>query len=170
MKIGVLSDTHIPGKVKTLPDEVIQAFKNVDHIIHAGDIISLEVIELLETLSPVTAVSGNIDPEEVQAVLGSKEILNFNGYRIGITHGHGKSGKTIERAIKCFESDKVDCIVFGHSHIPYCEYINSVLMFNPGSPTDKRRNKFFSIGMIEISNEIRANHIYFSAGTEPNVI
>lgn len=161
MKVGVLSDTHIPLRAKKLPHEVLQAFKKVDHIIHAGDIISYEVLDVLESLAPVTAVSGNVDPEQLQDVLGDKKIITLNGYRIGVTHGHGKSGRTLERAIKCFENDLVDCIIFGHSHIPYCEVRSQILLFNPGSPTDKRRNQFFSFGILELGNEIDAKHIFF---------
>jgi putative phosphoesterase len=161
MKVGVLSDTHIPSKAKALPVEVIQAFREVDHIIHAGDITSMDVLDTLKGLAPVTAVSGNIDSDPVWAALNRKEIIVLNGYRIGVVHGDGKSGKTLDRVIKCFNHDDVDCIIFGHSHIPYCEQIDNVLLFNPGSPTDKRRNKFFTFGIIELENGIRAKHICF---------
>ena len=161
MKIGVLSDTHIPTRKKVLPEAVIEAFRTVDHIIHAGDISCLEVLEVLNSLAAVTAVAGNIDPDEIQTALGMKRIITLNGYRIGITHGHGKSGKTVDRAVRCFENDGVDCIVFGHSHNPFCEYRDHILLFNPGSPTDKRRNEFFSFGILELGNAIKAEHIFF---------
>ena len=161
MKVGVLSDTHIPSKAKALPNVVIQAFKGVDHIIHAGDINSFEVLDALECLAPVTAVSGNIDPIQIQEVLSDKIIVTLNGYRIGITHGHGRTGKTLDRAIKCFQDEDVDCIIFGHSHIPYCEFRNNILLFNPGSPTDKRRNEYFSFGILELEDGIKAKHIFF---------
>lgn len=161
MKVGVLSDTHIPAKAKALPDEVMQAFKEVDCIIHAGDITSLEILDTLNTLAPVIAVSGNGDHDKLQAILSNKEMITLNGYRIGITHGHGSTGKTLDRVIKCFKNDSVDCIIFGHSHIPYCETINRVLLFNPGSPTDKRRNEFFSFGILDLGERIEAKHIFF---------
>lgn len=162
MKAGVLSDTHIPKRAKGLPEKVIQAFRNVDHIIHAGDITSPEVLSELERLAPVIAVSGNVDPEPLQKALGSKKIITLNGYTIGITHGHGSGGKTLDRAMKCFEKDDVDCIIFGHSHNPFCEYINGILMFNPGSPTDKRRNELYSFGILELEEEIKAKLIFFA--------
>lgn len=161
LKIGVISDTHIPFRAKQLPIEVLQALRDVDHIIHAGDIASLEVLDVLNRLAPVSAVSGNVDPPEVRELLGTKKIITLEGYRIGITHGHGKNGSTPERAVKCFESDPVDCIVFGHSHMPFCDYANGILLFNPGSPTDKRRNEFFSYGILELGTAVRANHIFF---------
>lgn len=161
IKIGVISDTHIPFRARQLPAEVLQAFRDVDHIIHAGDITSLEVLEVLKRYAPVTAVSGNVDPPEVRELLRTREIITLKGYRIGITHGQGTTGRTLDRAVKCFDGDHVDCIVFGHSHIPFCDYVKGILLFNPGSPTDKRRNEFFSFGILELGDDIRANHVYF---------
>ncbi len=163
MKVGVLSDTHIPKRAGGLPKEVIQAFRNVDHIIHAGDIACPEVLEELAHLAPVTAVGGNVDPESLQKALGSKKIINLNGFRIGVAHGHGTAGRTLDRVLKCFEQDQVDCMIFGHSHIPFCEYRNNILLFNPGSPTDKRRNQLFSFGILELSHEIQAKHVFFES-------
>lgn len=161
MKIGVLSDTHIPSRAKALPEIVLQAFQEVDYIIHAGDITSPEVLDTLNTLAPVIAVSGNVDPDKLRAILSDKEIVALDGYRIGVTHGHGSTGKTLDRVIKCFQNDPVDCIIFGHSHIPYCEKKDHVLLFNPGSPTDKRRNRFYSFGILELGSGIEARHIFF---------
>lgn len=161
MKVGVISDTHIPGKAKALPVEVLKAFQEVDCILHAGDITSLEVLDMLKTVAPVIAVTGNRDPDKLQEILSDKEIITLEGFRIGLTHGHGSSGKTLDRVIKSFELDSVDCIIFGHSHIPYCKTLNRVLLFNPGSPTDKRRNEFFSFGILELGDKIEANHIFF---------
>lgn len=161
MKIGVISDTHIPSKAKSLPDEVLRAFREVDHIIHAGDIVSLEVLDTLNRFAPVTVVGGNVDPPEVRELLGAKKIITLGGYRIGTTHGDGKTGRTVDRAVKCFVGDHVDCIVFGHSHTPFCDLVNGILLFNPGSPTDKRRNEFFSFGMLELGTVICAYHIFF---------
>jgi len=160
-KIGVLSDTHIPKKAKKLPEIVLRTFKSVDHIIHAGDILSIDVIMELEALAPVTAVAGNVDPPELRKLLGEKRIINFGRFRIGIFHGHGSKSNTLGRAVECFKDDVVDCIIFGHSHIPYCDYYQKTLMFNPGSPTDKRRNKQYSFGIMEYNHTIKAQHIYF---------
>lgn len=161
MKVGVLSDTHIPSRAKALPEVLLQAFKEVDYIIHAGDITSLEVLDTLNTLAPVIAVSGNVDPDKLREILSDKEIVALEGYRIGVTHGHGRTGKTLDRVIKCFQNEPVDCIIFGHSHIPYCEKKDHILLFNPGSPTDKRRNRFYSFGILELVSGIEARHIFF---------
>ncbi|MDF3001310.1 MAG: phosphodiesterase, family [Bacillota bacterium] len=162
MRVGVLSDTHIPSKSKRLPEELTTAFRQVDHIIHLGDIISQSVLDELGALSPVTAVSGNADPEQLQQRLGAKKLINLEGFRVGIVHGHGTSGKTADRAFRAFAGEGVDCILFGHSHIPLCEFREQILMFNPGSPTDKRRNSFYSFGILELDTQIRAMHCFFN--------
>lgn len=157
----MLADTHIPKKAKELPDIILEAFKDADHIIHAGDILSLSVIRQLAQLAPVTAVAGNIDPPELRELLGEKKIISLGKFRIGVCHGHGDKGNTLGRAIACFKNDAVDCIVFGHSHIPYCAYHDQILLFNPGSATDKRRNRQYSFGIIEYHHTINAEIIYF---------
>lgn len=167
MKIGVLSDTHIPGRAKQLPEFLVESLKKVEHIIHAGDIANWNVIEKLEEIAPVTAVAGNADPQELRERLGEKKVAVLGGYRFGIFHGHGEKGKTVDRAIHCFENDQVDCIIFGHSHNPYCRLHGKTLLFNPGSPTDKRRNEYYSFGIIEISETILPRLIYFNRDGTP---
>ena len=161
MRIGVLSDTHIPGRAKKLPEELIREFQSVDHIIHAGDVTSDSVLNELELIAPVTAVAGNVDPQTLQQELGMKKLITLGGFRIGIVHGHGTYGKTADRAFLTFKDEAVDCIVFGHSHIPLCEYRENLLLFNPGSPTDRRRNKFYSFGILELDQIIQAKHHFF---------
>ncbi len=164
MIIGVLSDTHIPKRAKKLPLTVLEILGRTDHIIHAGDIITLDVIETLKKLAPVTAVAGNADPPEIRQMLGEKKIITLGGFDFGIFHGHGQKGKTVKRAFDCFRDERVDCVIFGHSHNPFCSYENGVLLFNPGSPTDKRRNKNYSIGMIEINGkEITPRILFFNS-------
>jgi putative phosphoesterase len=160
-RIGVLSDTHIPNRAKELPLALLKAFENVDHIIHAGDVAILDVILQLEKLAPVTAVAGNIDPPELRGILREKNIEQFGSFHIGVFHGHGSKGNTVSRALDCFHNDEVDCIIFGHSHIPYMAYHDHILLFNPGSPTDKRRNERYSFGIIEIDGTLTANHVFF---------
>lgn len=162
MIIGVVSDTHIPGKAKTLPDFVLCYMRGADHIIHAGDIRCAQVLEQLSRFAPVTAVAGNADPPEMAETLGDKSIVMLGGYRFGITHGHGRGGSTVSRAAARFAQDDVDCIIFGHSHIPLCMEQGGVLLLNPGSPTDKRRNLHYSFGLIDTGERLAARIVHFS--------
>ena len=166
MIIGVLADTHISGRAKRLPLFLIKSFRQADHIIHAGDITTMDVIASLEELAPVTAVAGNLDPADIQERFGEKKIIKLGDYNFGIFHGHGSKSNTGQRALDCFRNDWVDCIIFGHSHQPVCAHEGGILLFNPGSPTDKRRNMYYSFGLIEIDAEIRPRIIYFNKNGE----
>lgn len=150
MKIGVLSDTHIPNRARGLPPQIFTAFKDVDMILHAGDLVQEEVLLDLLALAPVEAVAGNMDPFHLKKRLGEEKLLHIEGLRIGLTHGHGDRGRTMERAYQAFADQAPHCIVFGHSHQPYNQIYQGVLLFNPGSPTDKRREKYPSYGILEI--------------------
>lgn len=164
MLIGVVSDTHITGRGRKLPPVLIEGLSQVDAIIHAGDWMTLDVYEELSKLAPVQGVAGNGDGDEVSRYFGMKRIADYAGIRIGIVHGHEGPGKTTpERARLAFRDDTPDIVVFGHSHIPMQKRAGSVLLFNPGSPTDKRRQPLYSYGLIHIRDgEFAAEHRYFS--------
>jgi len=161
MKICVLSDTHMARKAAGLPVILSETMKTADYIFHAGDIGDISLITALEAYAPVTAVAGNTDTEDMKRALGLKKIVSLEGMNFGLFHGHGEKGKTINRVLDCFRQDALDCIVFGHSHNPYIGYHNGTLLFNPGSPTDKRRNEYFSFGILDVGQRIVPRHVYF---------
>lgn len=160
MIIGVVADTHMPRRGKRFPTALVAGLDGVDMIIHAGDITEGWVLEELSKLAPVTAVAGNVDSPEVAEANGYRKTLDIQGKTIGVFHGHGSGGKTVERAYSAFSG--ADCIVFGHSHIPYCRRHGDVLMFNPGSPTDKRRQPQYSYGLLFVEDIITGKIIYFT--------
>jgi putative phosphoesterase len=163
MKIGVLSDTHIPRRRRSLPGFIWEVFDGVDLILHAGDIVEEGVLTDLQSIAPVDAVGGNMDPEDlyISFKLPRKKIIHAGQKKIGLIHGDGMSGTTLERAGKAFAGERVDCVVFGHSHQPFNEVRNGILMFNPGSCTDPRREPRPSCGILHISNTIKGEIIYF---------
>lgn len=162
MKIGVLSDTHVPTRARSVPAPVLQAFQGVDAILHAGDLADESVLRQLERLAPVYAVRGNVDPPNLWHRLPARRLVTLGGVRIGLVHGDGTSGSTVERARRAFRADGVDCIVFGHSHEPYCERRDGVLLFNPGSPTDRRRQPQHSYGFLTITDgRVEGRILYF---------
>ena len=151
MRIGVISDTHIPDQAQEIPSEILDAFKHVDMVIHCGDILSLEVLETLKKSCPqVKAVWGNMDPYEVRGKLPEKEIIEVEGQRIGVMHGFGHPKGLTELLANAFKDDKVDLIAFGHSHNPVNIKVGGVIYFNPGSATDKVFADYNSYGIIEI--------------------
>jgi len=161
MLIGVLSDTHIPNRAKSIPKEIFHGFANVDMIIHAGDICEEYVLDELELIAPVKAVLGNTDGWDLHKKIPRKQILDVKGYKIGIIHGDGDEGSILQRVLDAFKGDKVDCIVFGHSHRAFNSLSGDILLFNPGSSTDKRLSKYFSYGLLQIGDTIETKIVYF---------
>ncbi len=151
MKIGVISDTHIPKRAKKIPAQVYQVFAGVGMIIHAGDLIERRLLKELSLLAPVEAVAGNMDPPELARELGYSKMIVVEKVEIGLIHGFGDHSTTLLRAYNAFRDESPDCIVFGHSHQPYNDKYQGILLFNPGSPTDKRRQPFPSVGLLEVT-------------------
>ena len=159
MKIGVISDTHIPEQTEALPEKVLEALRGSDLILHAGDLTDQEVLETLETIAPVKAVSGNMDSLKVRKLLPAKEVVIVDKFKIGIIHGWGNPKNLLSLVQDNFKDIKLDVIVFGHSHSAFNECVNDILMFNPGSPTDKFFSPYNSIGILEISDRIKGKII-----------
>lgn len=151
MKIGVISDTHL-----NIPDDRLEKivegyFHDVDLILHAGDIVELDVLDVFRD-KKVYAVSGNMDHDSVRKVFPEKRILEIEGRRIGLIHGWGSPFDLEEKIMREFED--VECIVYGHTHRAMNEVRDGILLFNPGSPTDQRFAKHNSVGILDIGKEI----------------
>ena len=158
VKIGVISDTHIPERCEKVPAEVIDAFEGVELILHAGDLTSTAAIEELKKIAPVKAVCGNMDSLEFCKNLPLKEIIRIGKFSIGLIHGRGNP-KYLVDFVKNQFAEKPDVIIFGHSHKPMNEKINGTLFFNPGSPTDTMFAPYRSCGILEINDKIKAQII-----------
>jgi len=156
MIIGVISDTHSGN----IPAAVIERFKSVDLIIHAGDICDLQTLKLFKKIAPIKAVQGNMDESVVKKELLLKEIITCGNLKIGVTHGHiGENREALKNAMTSFKNDKIDVVIFGHSHQVLNERMGNTLYFNPGSPNDVLA-KFFSYGLIRIeAGKIKAEII-----------
>jgi uncharacterized protein len=157
MKIGVLSDTHVPTIMRALPPAIFDVFKGVDLILHAGDLVELSVLEELKTIAPVDAVAGNMDDSETHLNLPYKKTLKIGRFTVGLIHGKFKIDVQKEMIRK--EFDAVDVIVYGHSHTPFWGMIDGVYFLNPGSPTDTRYAPYNSVALLEITDELKASII-----------
>ncbi|WP_026695765.1 metallophosphoesterase family protein [Peribacillus kribbensis] len=163
MNIIVISDTHMPRRASKLPGILMEELKGADLILHAGDWQTPEVWKELRGYAEVKGVWGNVDGPEMKELVSEKLLLMIEGVRIGVVHGHGKKGTTEKRALHAFENEEVDCIIFGHSHIPMKREEGGILLFNPGSPTDKRRQALYSFGRLTVSSgNVQAEHIFFN--------
>lgn len=160
MRIGVIADTHMPERAKVIPDKIMEDFKAVDMIIHAGDLVDLKVVAQLKSICPnVKAVYGNMDPYEVRKALPEKEIITVGKYKIGVMHGNGPPATLVELLTGVFKNDGVNIIIFGHAHSGFNEKKGDILFFNPGSATDKINSSYNSYGIIEINDKIEARII-----------
>ncbi len=156
--IAVLSDTHIPARARSLPEQVVRRLKGADLILHAGDFTTMETLTHLRALAPTEAVYGNVDDPLLKTTLPRTRIVEVGGFRIGLIHGDGPGLSTLERARGAFRG--VDCIVFGHSHMPYLGSHGPVLMLNPGSPTDRRSAPRPSFALLEATDHLRPQIVY----------
>lgn len=155
LTIGVISDTHMPHMAKALPRAVVDGFTQagVDVIVHCGDMLDTSIVPEVEAIAPMEGVAGNNDEWDVIKRFGERKILAFGELRIGVIHGHGavRRERTPDFAFAQFAHEDVHAVLFGHSHIPLCEWRDGRLLFNPGSPTDKRRQPEFSYGILRVN-------------------
>jgi putative phosphoesterase len=149
MRVVVLSDTHSPRRWRGLPAAVAEQLGDADAILHAGDVCTADVLDLLARFAPVHAVMGNNDLPEV-AAWGAPETLELDlgGFSVAMIHDSGQSSGRAKRMRERFPA--ADLVVFGHSHIPLDLTQDGLRIFNPGSPTDRRRQPFGTLGMLDI--------------------
>lgn len=159
IKIGVLSDTHLPDSADAhnflhqLIDDVLAP---VDMILHVGDLVAPELLAVFSDY-PLHAVRGNMDPPSPGVPI--KKVIDVGGFVIGLIHGWGPVDGIEERIEKEFFGQSLDCLVYGHSHEPVCHRRDGVLYFNPGSATDRRNMSYHSVGLLEVGAEIRGTII-----------
>lgn len=152
MKVVVVSDTHIrPGGSRRLPDELYAALADADAVLHAGDVVSREVLDELGGFAPVHAVLGNNDDGVLAGMLPETLVIELGGVRVGMIHDSGPREGRPRRMRRRFPD--ADVVVYGHSHIPYCdEGLDGQLLFNPGSPTERRAQPRHSFGVLDLRN------------------
>ena len=151
MRIAVVADTHLPRGSRTIPDECVELMRSADLILHAGDFSVASVLEELRALGPpVAAVHGNIDSAEVRRLLPERQVVEAAGVRIGLVHDAGPARGRLRRMRMAFPD--CDAVVFGHSHIPLHEEKDGFQIFNPGSPTDRRRQPRHSMGLAVVED------------------
>ncbi|PFG13203.1 metallophosphoesterase family protein [Bacillus sp. es.036] len=163
MNVIIVSDTHMPRMAKQLPEVLRKELLGADLIIHLGDWKTKKVYEELKSFAPVTGVYGNVDEAFFIEQFNDKLVLDLESHRIGITHGHGKGKTTEQRVIAQFENEDVEIILFGHSHIPLHKEYEGRILFNPGSPTDKRKQSHYSFGKLSVvrNQPLYIEHVFF---------
>ena len=151
MDIAIISDTHLPRGERALPDACVARLREADLIIHAGDFMRLSVLRYLQRLGPrVIGVHGNVDDSDVRAALPEAELVSTEQAQIGVVHDAGPATRRIERLKRRFP--QADGVIFGHSHTPLHERAaGGFQIFNPGSPTERRRAPHHTMGIAHVS-------------------
>ena len=153
MLIAVIADTHLPRGLRSLPDECVRRIAAADLLLHAGDFSSTEVLRSLEALGQQLAgVHGNVDSAELRRLLPSERVVDAGGARIAMLHDAGPSSGRLRRMRARF-GDRAEAVVFGHSHMPLHERAeDGFQIFNPGSPTERRRAPRHTMGMARVEH------------------
>ena len=159
MKICVISDTHA-NDLGDLPDRISEALSGVDLIIHAGDYTSKNLLNQLRDFGDFKGVHGNMDSKELKEELPAEEILEIEGFRIGITHpSEGGSPIGLETRVATKLGADLDLIIYGHTHKPVNKKIGDVIYFNPGSAAGVFPARYCTYGVLRIEDEIKGEII-----------
>ncbi|MDX3531364.1 metallophosphoesterase [Streptomyces sp. ID05-39B] len=142
MRLLLMSDTHLPKRAKALPAPLLDALPGADVVVHAGDWVDTDTLDLLESRSRrLIGVYGNNDGPELRARLPETAYADLGGLRLGVVHETGPAQGREARCAARFPG--LDVLVFGHSHIPWDTMAPGGLrLLNPGSPTDRRRQPY----------------------------
>ena len=161
MRLAVISDTHLPRGRRRLPDACLERLAEADLILHAGDFVALSVLEEIAAIGPpLHAVHGNVDEPPVLMRLPAARLVEAEGARIAMIHDAGAAAGRLERMRRRFPD--ADAVVFGHSHIPLHQQDadGAFQIFNPGSPTDRRREPRHTMGLAHVTGDrVRFEHV-----------
>jgi putative phosphoesterase len=153
MRLAIISDTHLPRGSRALPAACVERLRAADLILHGGDVVEASVLDELQALGPpVAAVHGNVDGADVVARLPERRVVEAGGVRIGMVHDAGPAARRLARQRLAFPG--CAAVVFGHSHIPLHETSDdgAFQLFNPGSPTDRRRQPHHTMGEATVTD------------------
>lgn len=153
MAVYIISDTHIPDRVKAIPKKFLERLTPEDIVLHAGDFTTPVVLEELRRRAKVHAVWGNMDGPEVRKELPRKTVVTLGKVKIGLYHGHGAPEGLVDR-VRAEFTEPVDIIVFGHSHTPFSKKFGATLLFNPGSLSINFDRRTLTYGRLQTDPEL----------------
>jgi uncharacterized protein len=151
MLVAVISDTHLPRGARRLPDACVERIAAADLLLHAGDFATADVLRELASIGPpLVGVHGNVDSAEVRRLLPAERVVGVGEARIAMVHDAGPAAGRMERMRLRF-GERADAVVFGHSHLPLHEGApHGFQIFNPGSPTERRRAPNHTMGLARV--------------------
>jgi uncharacterized protein len=165
VRIAVLSDTHVHS-MKEIPASFLEMFKSFDMVIHLGDFVSPELVEYFRGFNNFYGIAGNHDPRAVKALLPSRDVIEVKGKRLGLLHGYWSPFCAQQRSLIRFRKERVDAILYGHTHVIRNEKVGNILFFNPGSALALWPAPWKTIGVLNIGENIKGE-IVSLAGKGP---
>jgi putative phosphoesterase len=151
MRLAIISDTHMPRGSRALPAACVERLREADAILHAGDFMAVSVLDEISALGPpVHAVHGNVDAPDLKAMLPEQALVDLGGVRIGLVHDAGSRSGRLARLHAIFPD--AAAVIFGHSHMPEHEEREGFQIFNPGSPTERRKAPAHTMGMATVEH------------------
>jgi uncharacterized protein len=148
VRVAIIADTHMPRGGRRLPERCVKEIARSQLLLHAGDLATPAVLEELESIGPrLVAVHGNVDVPELRKRLPEQVSLQLGGTVVAMLHDAGPSRGRLPRLRRRFPD--ADAVVFGHSHTPHHEVAEGFQIFNPGSPTERRRAPRHTMGVAE---------------------
>ncbi len=159
MRVAIVADTHMPKGERRLPERCVAELRAADLIVHLGDFWAASVLKGIDRLGPpVVAVHGNVDEPALVHRLPERAVFDVGGARFGVVHDAGPRGGRLERLRRWFPD--ADAALFGHSHLPLHEEADGFQIFNPGSPTERRRAPHRAMGIASIHDgRVRLEHL-----------
>lgn len=151
MRLLLTADTHLPKRAKALPGQLLEDVPRADAVLHAGDWVDTDTLDLLESRSRrLIGVYGNNDGPELRARLPEVAEAELGGLRFAVVHETGPAEARERRCAERFPEH--DVLVFGHSHIPWDSTTEDgrLRLLNPGSPTDRRRQPYCTYMTAEV--------------------
>jgi uncharacterized protein len=149
--VAVIGDTHLPRGSRRLPAECVERIASAELVIHTGDFSRLAAHDQIAAIGPpLVAVHGNVDDAELRVRLPERREVEIEGALVGLIHDAGPRRGRLARMRRLFP--KADAVIFGHSHLPLLESEHRFQIFNPGSPTERRRAPARTMGMAQVEH------------------
>ena len=150
--IAVIADTHMPKSARRLPEHCVELIAASEALIHAGDFFAASTLAEMRALCPVVhAVHGNVDEPALRSSLPAELEVEIGGRIVAVTHDAGPAKGRLARLRRRFPA--AEAVVFGHSHLPLHEEEGGFQIFNPGSPTERRRAPRVSMGLLRCGTD-----------------
>jgi uncharacterized protein len=159
-KIGVISDTHF-HHFKEVPGALLEYLKTFDLVIHLGDFVNKDLVDYFRGFNNFYGIAGNHDPQSVKKILPMADVIEVNGKRLGLLHGYWSPFFGQNRSLARFRKDKVDAILYGHTHVIRNEIADGILFFNPGSASSIWPAPWRTYGVLNVGESITGEIISF---------